>query len=216
MIEAVIFDLDGVLVRTDGLHYRAWKVIADAERIEFDERINDQLRGVSRMESLEIILRRATRAYTVAEKQVLAERKNGIYCELLQSLCPADVLPGVCELLAGLSARGLALAVGSSSRNARTILERCGLTQWFGAIVDGNSISRSKPDPQVFLIAAERLGIPPERCLVVEDAEAGILAARRAGMHVFGIGTPRNLPGVQPIAESLAHVSAATLIEAGK
>ncbi|HOQ85487.1 MAG TPA: beta-phosphoglucomutase [Phycisphaerae bacterium] len=212
MIDAVIFDLDGVLVRTDELHYRAWKVIADAEGIEFDERINDQLRGVSRMESLEIILRRATRAYTPEEKQALAERKNAIYRDLLQSLCPADVLPGVNELLSGLSARDVALAVASSSKNARTILDRCGLTQRFGVIVDGNDISRSKPDPQVFLMAAEKLGIPPERCLVVEDAEAGILAARRAGMHVFGIGTPRNLPGVEPIAESLSQVNVATLI----
>jgi len=212
MIEAVIFDLDGVLVRTDGLHYLAWKQIADAEGIEFDERINDRLRGVSRMESLEIILERAHRPYSSAEKLAMADRKNAIYRNLLLGMGPDDVLPGAGEMLAALRARGTRIAVGSSSRNARTILERCSLANVFDAVVDGNDISRSKPDPEVFLTAAARLGIAPDRCLVVEDAMAGIEAARAAGMSFVGIGTPETMPAVQPLIRGLADVDAAQLL----
>lgn len=214
MIEAVLFDLDGVLVRTDGLHYLAWKQIADAEGIYFDERINDRLRGVSRMESLEIILERASRTYSPAVKQDMAERKNAIYRELLMGMGPGDVLPGVAPVLDGLRRRGIKLAVGSSSKNAGTILDRCHLTPLFDAVVDGNDISRSKPDPEVFLLAASRSGVPPAHCLVVEDAMAGIESARNAGMRYVAIGTPETMPGVSPLISGLADVDADRLLAA--
>lgn len=216
MIRGVLFDLDGVLVTTDEFHYRAWQRLADEEGIYFDRAINERLRGVSRMESLEILLARSTRTYSPQEKQALADRKNSAYRESLKSLTPSDVLPGVREMLTGLRSRGIRLAVGSSSRNAPLILERTGLYGAFDVVVDGNDIRRSKPDPEVFLLAAERLGLAPRECLVVEDALAGIEAARRAGMRVLGIGTPESLPGVRPVVAGLAVIDPDDLLAAGE
>lgn len=187
-MKAFIFDLDGVIVSTDGLHYRAWKALADEEGIYFDEKINDRLRGVSRMASLEIILERATRSYTEDEKVAMAEKKNSVYRELLKVLTPADCLEGVRETLAVLRAKGYKLAIGSSSKNTRTILEKIGYGDYFDAISDGNNIKNSKPDPEVFLKAAEYLGLAPEDCYVVEDAEAGIEAALAGGFTAIGVG----------------------------
>lgn len=187
-MKAFIFDLDGVIVSTDGLHYRAWKALADEEGIYFDEKINDRLRGVSRMASLEIILERATRSYTEDEKVAMAEKKNSVYRELLKVLTPADCLEGVRETLAALRAKGYKLAIGSSSKNTRTILEKIGYGNYFDAISDGNNIKDSKPDPEVFLKAAEYLGLAPEDCYVVEDAEAGIEAALAGGFTAIGVG----------------------------
>lgn len=194
MIKAVIFDLDGVLVSTDQLHYLAWKALAEREGIRFDREINNRLRGVSRMESLEIILERAARSYSEEEKAEMAAYKNGIYAELLGSLTPADLLEGVAECLAALRERGIKTAIGSSSKNAPKILERTGLASEFDAVSDGNSISRSKPDPEVFLKAAELLDIEPGLCAVVEDAEAGIKAAKAAGMAAFAVGDAKKSP----------------------
>ncbi|HAU37753.1 MAG TPA: beta-phosphoglucomutase [Phycisphaerales bacterium] len=187
-IEAVIFDLDGVIVSTDDLHYRGWKQLADEERIDFDRRTNERMRGVSRMESLEILLERAGRSYTPAEKEEMASRKNGYYRRLLETLTAGDLLPGAAKTLAALKARKIKVAVASSSRNAGTILRRIGLENAFDAVVDGNDISRSKPDPEVFVKAAERLGLDPCRCLVVEDAVAGVEAALAAKMPVLAVG----------------------------
>ena len=187
MIKAVLFDLDGVIVSTDRCHYRAWKRMADEEGIYFDEKINDRLRGVSRMASLEIVLERATRAYTDDEKKELAERKNGYYRELISELTPADVLPGAMENLNKLKDNGILVAVGSSSKNTPIILRQIGLADFFDAVSDGNNISHSKPDPEVFLKAAEMLGVPPTECLVVEDADAGIEAGRRGGMKTLSV-----------------------------
>ena len=187
-MKAFIFDLDGVIVSTDSLHYRAWKALADEEGIYFDEKINDRLRGVSRMASLEIILERATRTYTDEEKIAMAERKNGIYRELLQVLTPADRLEGVTETLDALRQKGYKLAIGSSSKNTPVILEKIGYKGYFDAISDGNNISRSKPDPEVFLKAAEFLGEAPKDCYVVEDAEAGIDGALAGGFTAIGVG----------------------------
>lgn len=187
-MKAFIFDLDGVIVSTDGLHYRAWKALADEEGIYFDEKINDRLRGVSRMASLEIILERATRSYTEDEKVAMAEKKNSVYRELLKVLTPADCFEGVRETLAALRAKGYKLAIGSSSKNTRTILEKIGYGDYFDAISDGNNIKNSKPDPEVFLKAAEYLGLAPEDCYVVEDAEAGIEAALAGGFTAIGVG----------------------------
>lgn len=187
-LRAVIFDLDGVIVSTDAMHYQAWKSIADDEGIYFDEIINHRLRGVSRMESLEIILERSTRSYSPAEKQALAETKNGRYVVLLENLTPEDVPHDVLRVLAVLKAGGIKIAVGSSSKNTPLILRQIGLTHVFDAVADGSDIERTKPAPDVFLVAAKRLGVEPPACVVVEDAQAGIKAAKAAGMLAAAIG----------------------------
>lgn len=186
--KGVIFDLDGVICSTDELHYLAWKEIADRCQIPFDREMNDQLRGVSRMESLERILSHGRGEWTQEQKRRLAEEKNARYRELLGTLSEKDILPGVPETLQALRARGLALAIGSSSKNAVVILERLGLSGWFDAVADGTQIKRSKPDPEVFLLAANKLGLPAADCLVVEDAQAGIQAAQAGGMDAASVG----------------------------
>ncbi len=215
MIRGVIFDLDGVLVTTDDLHYRGWKQLADEEGIYFDRQINERLRGVSRMESLEILLERSPRTYTPEQKTALAVRKNATYRRLLDTLSPKDLLPGALETVVELRRRGIRTAVASSSKNTPVIMERLGLGPFFDAVADGNDITRSKPDPEVFLLAAQRLGLPPAECLAVEDALAGIEAGRRGGMPVFGIGTREKLPGVERLTPDLAHVTVAELLAAG-
>lgn len=187
-IEACIFDLDGVLVHTDHHHYLAWKRMCDEEGIPFDESINDRLRGVSRMACVNIILEKAAHTYSPQEKMQLAERKNGYYTEMLQSLSAADLSPGMIMTLDTLREKQIKLAIGSSSKNAPYILERLALSHKFDAIADGNEICKSKPDPEVFLLAASKLGVRPDRCLVVEDATAGVEAAFRGGMWVAAIG----------------------------
>jgi len=213
MIEAVIFDLDGVLVSTDEFHYRGWKRLADEIGTHFDRDMNERCRGVSRMESLEVVLEHADRAFSDDEKQALAERKNGYYRAMLSELTPDDTLPGARPTLQTLRGRGVRTAIASSSRNAGDIAERLALRGLVDALVDGNDITRSKPDPQVFQLAADRLGVAPERCLVVEDAQSGIEAARRAGMHAFGIGAPEALPNAPRRAESLAEVAPDQLLD---
>jgi len=213
-IRGVIFDLDGVLCATDESHYLAWKKLADEEGIAFDRRVNERLKGVGRMDSLDIILEKATRRYTPEEKAALAERKNDTYRQCLQAMTPADLLPGAEAVLHGLRQRGIKLAVGSSSRNAPLILERLGLGSFFDAVADGNDIRRSKPDPEVFLLAAERLGLRPRECLVVEDAAAGVEAARRAGMACFAVGEAAGLPTVRYRAASLAAIQIEELLAA--
>ncbi len=187
-IEGIIFDLDGVLIHTDELHYRAWKQIADKIGVPFDRKINDGLRGVSRMESLEIILNGGGEKFSETEKQILAEEKNTIYRNYLSRLTEKDVSAETFALLEGLRKMNLKLAVGSSSKNARFILEQVGLLRLFDAVSDGNNISKSKPDPEVFLKAAEYLCLSPKECLVVEDAMSGIEAAKAGGFRSAGIG----------------------------
>lgn len=187
-MKAFIFDLDGVIVFTDQFHYKAWKKMADRMGIYFDEEINNRLRGVSRMDSLEIILKRYDKTLNTEEKEALAQEKNDVYCELLKTMTPADVTTEVRETLTELRNRGYKLAIGSSSKNAKFILEKVALTEYFDAISDGTNITKSKPDPEVFLKAAEFLGIQPEECIVVEDASAGIDAAKAGGMLAAGIG----------------------------
>lgn len=205
-MKAFIFDLDGVIVSTDSLHYRAWKALADSEGIYFDEEINNRLRGVSRMESLEIILERATRTYTDEEKVAMAERKNGIYRELLQVLTPSDRLAGVTETLDALRAQGYKLAIGSSSKNTPIILEKIGYSGYFDAISDGNNIKNSKPDPEVFLKAAEFLQLQPSECFVVEDAAAGITAAKAGGFTAIGIGSAAEDPNADYAIQTFANL----------
>ncbi|MBR1813667.1 MAG: beta-phosphoglucomutase [Lachnospiraceae bacterium] len=176
--KGVIFDLDGVICSTDHLHYQAWKALADRLGIYFDEKINNRLRGVSRMASLEIVLERSDKQYTQEEKEAFAEEKNNIYKELLKTMSPKDLSDEVKNTLVELRARGYKLAIGSSSKNTKPILKQIGLGDFFDKIADGTDITRSKPDPEVFLIAAERLGFDPSECCVVEDAKAGIEAAK--------------------------------------
>lgn len=188
-MRAFIFDLDGVIVFTDRFHYQAWKKMADNMGIYFDETINNRLRGVSRAESLEIILERYEGDALSAEKKAeLMEQKNKIYRELLKTMTPADVSEEVRDTLKKLRSRGYKLAIGSSSKNARYILEKVELLDAFDAISDGNNITYSKPNPEVFIKAGEFLGVNPEDCVVVEDAYAGIDAAKAAGMKAVGIG----------------------------
>lgn len=189
MIQAVLFDLDGVLVTTDMLHYEAWRQLAfTLDIVDFTLKDNLRQRGVSRMESLEILLRKSKTKYTQAEKQQLAEQKNRYYVKKLQQLNDEALLPGVLQTLAELQSRGIKTAVASASKNAGLILEKTGLAGRFDTVVDGFEAQRSKPDPQVFQLAAQKLGVPPEQCLVVEDADAGVQAACAAGMPVLGVG----------------------------
>lgn len=191
-VKAIIFDLDGVLVSTDDLHYQGWKKLADREGIYFDRKINDRLRGVSRLDSLKIILERGERAYSDEEMAEMCTYKNDYYVNLLDSLDESSPLPGVVEGLGRLKEAGYKLAVGSSSKNAGKILARTGLEKWFDAVADGNDITHSKPDPEVFLVAARKLGLEAAVCAVIEDAEAGIQAAHAAGMESFAIGDAQN------------------------
>ncbi len=188
LIEAVIFDLDGVICHTDQYHYQAWKTIADRLRIPFDERINARLRGVSRMESLEIILVQSGNNYSQREKEHLAEEKNRIYQSFLCKMTPADLQPETSRTLNTLREMNLKLAIGSSSRNTALILHRLGLDGFFDAVADGTQIKHSKPDPEVFLLAASLLSVQPSRTLVVEDAPAGIQAAKAGGFLAAGLG----------------------------
>lgn len=194
----VIFDLDGVLCSTDQFHYQAWKGVADRLGIPFDEKVNNRLRGVSRMESLAIILEQYSGPpLSEEEKAALASEKNGVYRELLATMSPADLSDDVRHTLDTLRAAGVKLAVGSSSRNTPLILERLGLGHFFDAVADGNDITHSKPDPEVFLLAAHRLGLPPGDCLVVEDALAGIEAAKRGGFDAAAIGDAVSSPNAR-------------------
>ncbi len=188
MIKAIIFDLDGVLVSTDELHYRAWKALAGRLGVPFDRAKNDRCRGISRMASLDIVLEDASTAYTQAEREAFAAEKNETYRAMLASLTPADTLEGVLPTLAELRRRGYRLALASVSKNAPLILERTGLDRYLDAVADGNCITRSKPDPEVFLRAAEKLGMACESCAAMDDALAGIEAGRAAGMLTIGFG----------------------------
>lgn len=208
-IKAVIFDLDGVIVTTDDCHYTAWKKMADDEGIYFDRKINERLRGVSRMQSLEIVLEKSDKAYTEQEKLALAAKKNAYYVDLIQKLTPNDVLGGVMKNLETLKEHGIKIAIGSSSKNTPIILNRIGLADYFDAVSDGNNIKNSKPDPEVFLKAAEMLNIAPENCMIVEDADAGIEAGKRAGMKTFALG---NATGADFYAKSLENVDLAEII----
>ena len=185
--DAVIFDLDGVICYTDEYHYQAWKAMADSIGVYFDREINNRLRGVSRMASLEIVLERASGEFSLAEKEELADQKNELYKKLLANMSPADLSDEVKSTLDELR-RGYRLAIGSSSKNTPFILRQIGLGDYFDAVSDGNNITRSKPDPEVFEKAAQMLCMEPGRCLVVEDAVSGAEAAHRGGMKAACVG----------------------------
>lgn len=192
-VKGIIFDLDGVIVFTDKFHYQAWKKMSDEMGIYFDETINNRLRGVSRAESLEIILEKYEGEPLSDEKKAdMMETKNHIYCELLGTMTSADVTDEVRDTLKQLRADGYKLSIGSSSKNAKFILDKVGMTNFFDAISDGTNIMHSKPNPEVFVKAAEFLGLKACECIVVEDAYAGIDAAKEAGMIAVAIGDAVN------------------------
>jgi len=193
-IQGIIFDLDGVLVHTDELHYLAWKAIADEAGIFFDREVNNRLRGVSRMESLEIILEKCSKNRADAEKLDMATRKNDLYRASLTSLTADSVDPAVRAALHTLRGRGYRLAIGSSSKNAAGILANTQLSDLFENVTDGNDISNSKPHPEVFLKAAAGLGLSPDTCVVVEDARAGVDAAVDGGFACFAMGDAADYP----------------------
>ncbi|MCR5688602.1 MAG: beta-phosphoglucomutase [Lachnospiraceae bacterium] len=206
-IQAVIFDLDGVLVHTDRFHYLAWKQISDDMGVYFDEKINRRLRGVSRMESLEIILERYEGpALSDAEKKALAEKKNDIYRSWLAKMTPDDVTAEVRDTLRKLKDAGFKLGVGSSSKNTRFILEKTGIDDEFDAVADGTMIIKTKPDPEVFLLAARLLCAIPENCLVVEDAAAGIEAGRAGGMKTAAYSGEGDITGADYYLESFSDI----------
>ncbi|MCR5255537.1 MAG: beta-phosphoglucomutase [Acetatifactor sp.] len=189
MIKGIIFDLDGVLVSTDELHYQAWKRLADELGITaFNREDNKRQRGVSRMASLEVVLEKSEKKYTDEEKAELADRKNGYYVELLQSMDDSAVLKDVKPTLKALREKGLLLAVGSASKNAPAILEKTGLLPLLDKVSCGLDTTKSKPDPEVFLVAAKKLNLDPAECIVVEDSQAGIDAAKAGGMKSLAVG----------------------------
>lgn len=194
MTKGCIFDLDGVIVDTARFHFQAWRELAHELGFEFTEKDNERLKGVSRMRSLEILLEVGGLTAKEEEKQALAERKNRRYRELISTLTPADILPGVMDFLLEARSLGKRLAIASASKNTPLLLERIGLKDFFDAVVDGNRITRAKPDPEVFLTAASDLGLSPDQCIVFEDAVAGIEAAHRGGMIAIGVGTKERLP----------------------
>lgn len=205
MLKAVIFDLDGVLVSTDEMHFKAWSRLAEEIGITtFTKEDNIRQRGVSRMASLEIVLEKSDKSYTDEEKAELADRKNSYYCEMLKTLTPDDVLDGALDFLKLLKANNIKTAVGSASKNAPVILEKTGLTEYLDAISCGLDVTKSKPDPEVFLKAAEKLGIEPKDCLVVEDAHAGVLAAKNGNMYALAIGAAYGDADADFSAKSLA------------
>jgi len=186
--QAVIFDLDGVICSTDHSHYLAWKEIAEEIGVHFDETANNRLRGIGRMESLEILLGSRSGEFSEEAKKELAERKNTRYRDLLKNMSAQDLSPDVKKTMDLIKARGIKIAIGSSSKNAQLILKQIGLENYFDAISDGTNIIRSKPDPEVFLKASDYLGIEPQFCLVVEDSKAGVKAAAAAHMDCAAIG----------------------------
>jgi beta-phosphoglucomutase len=204
--KGAIFDLDGVIVDTARYHYLAWKRLAAELGFEFTVEHNERLKGVSRMASLEILLEVGGIAATSAEKDAFAAKKNGWYVDYLRRLEESALLPGAGAYLAALRRRGVKIALGSASRNAPLILERLGIAPLFDAVIDGNAVSRAKPDPEVFLKGAEALGLPPADCVVFEDAAAGIEAAHNGGMRAVGVGRPENLPGADLWITSLKEM----------
>ncbi|MEO7213634.1 beta-phosphoglucomutase [Mucilaginibacter sp.] len=202
--KACIFDLDGVIVDTAVYHYKAWKRLANEMGFDFTEHQNEQLKGVSRMASLELILGwgQVTGA-TEAEKEEMATRKNLWYTDMINQMTPDEILSGAREFVQACRDAGIKTAIGSASKNTPIILAKLQLTQLFDAIVDGNSVSKAKPNPEVFLKGAEALGVSPADCVVFEDAVAGIEAALNAGMKAVGIGTPKMLTEADVVVSGL-------------
>ena len=214
-LKAVVFDLDGVLTDSAKYHYQAWKMLADKLGIPFDEEYNEKLKGVSRMESLELILHNgnAQDKYTQEEKVAMATEKNEFYKQLIHQITPEDVLPGIHDFLEQLKAAGIKTAVASVSHNAPFILERLELDKYFDYICDAAQVPRAKPFPDIFLSAAQNLGVEPANCIGVEDAQAGIQAINAAGMMSVGVGTESQMQEAKLILPSTAKLELGMLKE---
>jgi beta-phosphoglucomutase len=197
MIKALILDLDGVICDTAHFHYIAWKRLAAEYDYELTEADNEALKGVSRVDSLIHILKWAQKKISTEQFEQDLQRKNGWYLELVEEMGPKDLLPGVGLFVETSKKLQIPLALGSASKNARTVLNKVGLIQAFDAIVDASEISKGKPDPETFVTAAEQLGVNPDECIVFEDSLAGIQAALGGGMRAIGIGKPSDLPGAE-------------------
>jgi beta-phosphoglucomutase len=208
---AVIFDLDGVIVDTAKYHFIAWQQIADKLGIHFTLKDNELLKGVSRVKSLEIILKLENIQLTDKEKQRLLQEKNQYYLSLIANMNPGEMLPGIPDFLSDLHDKKIPFALGSASKNAITILRALQIIDLFDAVVDGNAVQKAKPDPEVFLKAANRLDIAPENCIVIEDAQAGIKAARNAGMFCIGIGNNTILKEADMVLSGTDELNAALI-----
>lgn len=211
MIRAFLFDLDGVLTDTSEYHFQAWKRLAGDLGIPFTREENEALRGVSRRESLKLLLK--GRAVTDEEAHALMERKNGYYLELVEKMTPEDMLPGAREILVELGQMGLKRVVVTVSKNAPLVIERLNLRPFIDGLVDGNSPARSKPFPDLFLLASQQAGVPPAECLVVEDAAAGIEAAHAGGMPAVGLGPVERVGQAELVLPSLEGQTAAGILE---
>src|SRR5690349_9404757 len=205
-MRAAIFDLDGVIVDTAKYHYLAWKRLANENGLDFTEVDNERLKGVSRTRSLEILLEIGNLHVDHAAREKMAAQKNGWYLEYIQRMDASEILPGSASYLENLRVKGIKTALGSASKNAPLILERLGISSLFDSVVDGNKVHLAKPDPEVFLRAASELNISPASCVVFEDAEAGVEAARRAGMGVVGIGKPAVLKEADIVLAGLYQI----------
>ena len=214
MIKGCIFDLDGVIVDTARYHFQAWRRLANELGFDFTEAENEKLKGVSRVESLKLILSWGGVEKSPEEQVELAARKNDWYLELISNMTPDEILPGVKEFLEELKSRNIKIALGSASKNAPAILDRVGLTDYFDAIIDGTKTTRSKPDPQVFLLGAEALGLHPAETVVFEDAEKGIEAALNGGFLAVGVGDPATLGSAHLVIPGFQNFTFGKLTEA--
>jgi kojibiose phosphorylase len=205
----VIFDLDGVLTDTAEYHYQAWQKLANEEGLFFNREINESLRGVSRRASLMLII--GNREYSEVQIQEMMARKNDYYVELIHHITPADLLPGSVALLAQLHQAGIKIAIGSASKNARLVIEKLGIGSTIDVITDGDTVQSAKPAPDLFLNAANQLEIPPDECVVFEDAAVGITAAKAANMWVVGLGPEERVGAADVVLPSLAGVKWAEL-----
>jgi beta-phosphoglucomutase len=211
-IRGFIFDLDGVLTDTAEFHYRAWQRLADEEGLPFNRLANEKLRGVSRRESLMLIV--GERAYPEDHIEAMMERKNSYYLQAIETITPNDLLPGARDLLQEIRAAGLKSAIGSASKNAAQVIDRLGLRPLLDTVSDGYSVERPKPAPDLFLHAAVQLGLSPSECVVVEDAAAGIEAARAGGFHSVGLGPPERVGQAEAVFPSLEGVHLSDLLRA--
>lgn len=203
----VIFDLDGVITNTAKYHYLAWKKLADELNIYFDENINERLKGVSRLESLEIILEKSNKKYSKEEKEFYANRKNEYYKEMIKKITPNEVLPGVLKLIKKLKELNIKISVASVSKNAYTVLENLRIKDMFDYIVDANEIKHGKPDPEIFLNAAHGIMIRPNLCIGIEDSKAGIEAIKRASMLSVGVGNPETVKCADIVLKDLSNIN---------
>jgi beta-phosphoglucomutase len=213
-IEGIIFDLDGVIVDTAVYHYRAWKKLADEMGFPFTEDDNERLKGVSRMESLRILLEIGKKDLSEEEKKKLAEKKNKIYVESISGMGKEEILPGVMSFIQELKKEEIPFSLGSASKNAPLILKNIELYDSFDAIVDGNDVAKAKPDPQVFLLGAEKLQVDPEACIVFEDAQSGIEAAKAAGMFAVAVGEKAKLDGADYYINTMENLTLSDLKKA--